>query len=100
MAQSRERSPEAVLDALRHGRFYASTGIEITRIETEDNRIRIETRHPCRISVFSDYGYRRAMADGTMLEFAVPQARAYTYLRIECAGHYGRAAWTQPFFIE
>lgn len=100
MAQSRERSPEAILDALRHGRFYASTGIEITRIETDGNRIRIETRDPCRIGAFSDYGYRRASTDGTALEFTVPQARAYTYLRFECAGHYGRMAWTQPFFIE
>jgi len=100
MLQSRERTAEAVVDGLRHGRFYASTGIEISSVRVDGARIRIETGVPCRISAFSDHGYRRAMSDGTVLEFVVPVAHSYTYLRFECAGNYGRMAWTQPLFIE
>lgn len=100
MAQSPERTSEAVVDALRNGRFYASTGVEIGNIRVEGNRIRVETTTPCRLSAFSDNGYRRAIAEGSVLEIDIPPHRPYTYIRIECAGNYGRVAWTQPFFIE
>lgn len=100
MAQVLERTPEAVVDALRNGRFYASTGMEFTRICVDRRHIRIETATPCRISAVSDYGYRRAMAEGTVLEFEVPSMPPYSYIRFECAGDRGRMAWTQPFFIE
>ncbi|MCX5758154.1 MAG: CehA/McbA family metallohydrolase [Candidatus Hydrogenedentes bacterium] len=100
MLQSREQTPDGVVDALRNGRFYASTGVAITSIRVRENHIRVETGAPCRISALSDYGYRRAMADGTVIEFEVPPNPRYTYIRVECAGNYGRMAWTQPFFLD
>lgn len=100
MAQSCERTADSVLDALRNGRFYASTGVEIVGLAVAGDCIRVETSAPCRIGVFSDYGYRRAMQDGTVLEFQVPQHPPYSYVRIECVGNHGRMAWTQPFFLQ
>jgi hypothetical protein len=100
MVQSDRRDAAAILDALRHGRFYASTGITIESIHVQDRTIDIRTRECCRIYAYSDFGYRRAFSDGHVLAFTVPDDASYTYLRFECAGYADQRAWTQPFFLD
>jgi len=98
MVYARERTPQAVLEAVRAGRFYASTGVEISKIEVNDNKIRLETKNAQRISALAQNGARFAFADDSKIEVEVsPSAR---YVRFECWGAGETFAWTQPFFVE
>lgn len=79
-----ERTPQAVVDALCRGRFYASTGVEITGIHVEGLHIRIETTNAERIVASSDWGHRFAIADASTIEVNVPENASY--VRFECWG--------------
>ena len=100
MVQTGSRAPEAILEGLRKGRFYASTGAEINRIDVEGRTIRVETENGQRLAVLSDFGYREAEADAAAIAFTVPEDAHYRYVRIQCWGPGETMAWTQPFFIE
>ena len=93
-----ERSPAAVVEALRNGRFYASTGVEIVAIETEGSVIRLRTRNAERIVALREVARRFAIVDAPEIEVAVPgDART---VRFECWGRGETFAWTQPFWVE
>lgn len=92
-----ERSGPAIVDALRNGRFYASTGVEITGIQVEGMTVRIEAKDADRLVAFREIGRRFAQVEGSVLEVEVPaDAR---YVRFEAWGRGERCAWTQPFFV-
>jgi len=91
-----QRTPDGVVAALAAGRFYASTGVTITRIDVSGMRIRVETRDAARIVALRDVGRRFAQVDSRALEVEAPaDAR---YVRFECWGAGEKFAWTQPFF--
>ena len=97
LAYVRERTRDGVLDALRQGRFYASTGVTIDRIEVEGLHVRIETHDAHRIVALCDSGRGFAMVDAHTLDVHVPDDA--TYIRFECWGIGERFAWTQPFWV-
>jgi len=97
-AYVRERTVAGVVEALRGGRFYPSTGVTITKIEVEGTTIRLETENACRIVALQDIGKRFAIADDKIIEVAVPVGAKYA--RFECWGAGERFAWTQPFYVE
>ena len=92
-----DETPEGVVDALARGRFYASTGVEITRIEVDGHRVVIEAENAARIVALRDTGRRLATVDGRKMEFEVPEGARY--VRFECWGDGEAFAWTQPFFV-
>lgn len=94
-----ENSPEGVLEALREGRFYGSTGVTIQSIEVEGNRIRLETEDAERIVALRETGRRLAVVDGPVIELELTDELA-TYIRFECWGRGEQFAWTQPFMVE
>jgi hypothetical protein len=96
MVYARERSVTGIVEALRAGRFYASTGVTITDIQVDGRHIRVETRDAERIVALQQVACRIAVADSNVIEVEVP-AEA-TYVRFECWGRGERFAWTQPFF--
>lgn len=96
MVYTADRSPAGVVDALRNGRFYPSTGVTIRDIRVDGRRIRIETDNARRIVALKQVGQRFAYADDRVLEVEVPEDAIYA--RFECWGDGERFAWTQPFF--
>lgn len=97
MVWARERNVASILESLRRGCFYASTGVTITGITVVGTRIRIETADADCIVAFRQEGVEFAQVDARILEIEVPpEAR---YVRFECLGHGRKAAWTQPFHI-
>jgi hypothetical protein len=90
-----ERTPEAILEALTRGRFYASTGVVIEEILVEEDRITLRTANAARVVALSDAGKRFAMADRAAIEVTVPEGARY--VRFECWGVGESFAWTQPF---
>jgi hypothetical protein len=98
VALVRERSVAGVVDALRAGRFYASTGVVISAIQVEGMRIRIETQNAQRIVALHQTARRFAQVDAATIEVEVPPTA--TYVRFECWGAGEQFAWTQPFFVQ
>jgi len=92
----RQRSVEGVLDALRSGRFYASTGVTINRIDVDGLFVRVEAADAHRIAAIREDGRRLASVDAHALEVHVPADA--TYVRFECWGQGEHRAWTQPFW--
>ncbi len=99
VVQVTERTPAGVVDALRNGRFYASTGVWIENISLFGSTIRVETRNADRIVAVHDFGRRAATADSPTMVFTVPEREKMSYIRFECYGRGENMAWTQPFFI-
>lgn len=98
VAYAHERTPNAIVEALRAGRFYASTGVEITAIEVEGRRIRIATSNADRIVAHSVWGHRMAAVDAAEIEVELPAT--IPFVRFTCWGRGEQFAWTQPFFSE
>lgn len=101
-----DRSPGAVLEALRTGRFYASTGIRIRSVDASGGTVTVKTANAQRIHLVSDYSIVQQTVDDATASFRIPDhlvhrhGRDQTYVRIECVGRAGQRAWTQPIFIE
>jgi hypothetical protein len=89
--------PWDVVDALRKGRFYVSTGVAINRIKVEGMRIELETENASRIVALGDFGKRFEQIDGKSISVEVPTGTSY--VRFECWGTGESFAWTQPFYV-
>jgi hypothetical protein len=98
VVQAADRSPQAILDALRSGRFYASTGVAITRIEVREDVLFVAAPDAQRIRFIGAWGRELFYADSGEAEYPV-EDRAGGYVRVECYGRGVKAAWTQPFFL-
>ena len=106
-----ERSPEAVVDALRAGRTYATAGPRLLDVRVDGTRIEVACS-PCRLVVAQmerelgcalvarggEQAFGRVLerdADGLILraELRPPDGR---YRRIRAVDAAGRSAWTNP----
>jgi hypothetical protein len=93
-----EKSVKGLMEAMRAGRFYPSTGVTITDVKVEGNKITVTTKDAQRIAAILDSGRRFACVDASTMTVEVPEGASY--VRFECFGAGERMAWTQPFFIE
>ncbi|MEO8205933.1 MAG: CehA/McbA family metallohydrolase [Chthoniobacterales bacterium] len=93
----KDRSRAAIVEALREGRFYGSSGVVISAITVDGTRIRIETQNAERIAAVRDVGLRFAQVDDRCIEVEVPEGAKY--VRFECWGRGEQMAWTQPFYV-
>lgn len=91
-----EPTAAGVAAALRAGRFYCSTGVEISAIAVNGRQIRVETRNARRIVTLREVGTRFAVVDGDTIEVEYPEGARY--VRFECWGDGEQFAWTQPFW--
>jgi hypothetical protein len=109
-------TPAGIIEALRRGQFYASTGVVIHSIGLDgDGRIVIESNadevrwYVCngRLAHVEDGG-RGTMALDVLCDLPrsadpyvrLKSPRAAIYVRAELVGAKGSRAWSQPFFIE
>jgi predicted metal-dependent phosphoesterase TrpH len=104
VVQATEQSPEAILAALDAGRCYASTGEAIEEVAVDGDAVSVETTDATELRLVADYGTVHRVVESASATFDVPgdlrpDADA-SYVRVECLGSGGRAAWTQPFFLD
>jgi hypothetical protein len=86
VVQAADRSVSAIGEALRHGRFYASTGVNITRVEVEDGRtIVVAAPGAQRIRFVGSWGVELRCADASEARYDV-SGREGGYVRVECHG--------------
>lgn len=94
----RERSKQAVVEALQAGRFYASTGVFLEAILVEESYLRISTRNARELRLISLHGRVIEQVNRHQTTFSL--AKAEGYARVEAIGDGEARAWTQPVFLE
>ncbi len=111
--RARDRTAEAVLDALRHGRFYGSSGPEIRGLEVEDGAVVLRCSPAASVTLLAGprkgaranagrLGYPHNAEilersdDGLITAVRLQRPRRTPYARIEVADADGRRAWTNP----
>ncbi|NUP98226.1 MAG: CehA/McbA family metallohydrolase [Armatimonadetes bacterium] len=92
-----ERRPEAIIEALKAGRFYASSGVLFETIAVEDDLFRVVAPDAQEIRFITKFGKVLAFAQGPEASYRIQGNEGY--LRAEAWGSAKQAAWTQPVFI-
>ena len=102
-------SPGGIIEALRTGRFYASTGVTIHRVgaDEEGESVLVESDADeihwiIRDSVIVEKtrgGKSSLNMDDLARLSGLDDPKEVVYLRAECLGNGNRCAWTQPFWI-
>jgi hypothetical protein len=96
-----ERSREAIVEAIRAGRFYSSCGPGFYSFSWDGRSVHIETSPVqfARLVGPAHWGKRVGSFDGQLrseVSFEVPQTWPYAYIEIEDTQ--GRRAWTNALF--
>ena len=102
MVQAEELTVGAVMNALRDGRFYATTGPEITQIEMRDQQEVIVRCSPAESIIFySDcpWARGRAVINPGMTECRYLIQQNDHFIRIEVRDAAGRKAWSSPMRV-
>jgi hypothetical protein len=89
------RDPQAIVDALAAGRFYASTGVTLSRVDVSGGELVVEiaANDAARSIDFYENGKRVATVEAKIARRALP---ASGYLRAVAVRADGARAWTQP----
>ncbi len=98
VVRARSRTVEAVLEALRSGSCYVSSGVEIRQVTCTGSVLHVFAPTAQAMAVFGDYGARLHYQLGNEIYFDVAELR-HNCVRVECYGAGGQMAWTQPFVI-
>ena len=116
MVRAAERSQAAVLDALRTGSFYGSTGPEIVSLELDDDAVVVRTSPARSVTLVSSrrvgaranagrLGYPNASqvlerdANGLITACRLERPWEAPYGRLEVADAEGGRAWTNPLWL-
>jgi predicted metal-dependent phosphoesterase TrpH len=95
--------PDRLLESLKAGHFYSSTGPELRDVRIEDGRIRIECS-PARAIVVTGRGARgvRLNVPGGVESADLPLEKfdGTGYCRVTVVDAAGRRAWTNPIWLE
>lgn len=92
-----------IMDALRRGDFYASTGPEIFELYAEDEFIHVKTSPAAKISI-TTYGRRASVATGEkegdlITEAVLPTLGLFDrYIRVHVDDGHGHFAWSNAYF--
>lgn len=88
----------SLLAALKAGRFYSSTGVQVNSVTVEDGVIRVTSPNAKVIRFIVERGRMRKQVNGSTAEYK--PADSDVYVRIELFGDALQKAWTNPVFIE
>jgi hypothetical protein len=94
-----ELTTEPVLSALLAGDFYASTGVELGRVEAREGRYLVETTGETGRFLFTGPG-GQVLEDQTGTTGSINLGGREGYVRATILGEKGALAWTQPVFLD
>jgi hypothetical protein len=92
---------EAILSALAAGEFYASTGVELSDMQTTPQRLTVTVKEQS----FAKYTVQFIGQGGRVLKEAITSPAEYDftgtegYVRAKVLDSNGQVAWTQPVFL-
>lgn len=93
---------DEILEGLREGRHYCSTGVSLSALEVTDKTIRIIANNASLCAAIVDWGIEVRRIPGRAWEFDIAdltRERRPSYVRFEILGDMGMKAWTQPLFL-
>jgi len=97
---------EAIIEAIREGRFYSSMGPRFNSIEVDGSRLEVNTS-PCVEVHFVGAGsvgqsfFRPVDSPGTKFVLDLSKRKwAGSYVRVEITDASGRKAWSNPLFVK
>lgn len=101
--KAKEKSYNAIMDALFAGQFYASSGPEIEDFGVDGNEVYVFCS-PCKEIHFVTYPPRGksyfAEKNESLERLCYTRKGGEKYVRVECIDNNGRVAWTNPIFFE
>jgi hypothetical protein len=100
VVKAKDRSPEAIMQAMKSGSFYTSTGPSIYDFFVEDGMVHVVCS-PCEKIFISGQGrpYQRKLGR-FVTEFVTPLKGSEKLVRAECMDARGRSAYTNPIYFE
>jgi len=101
MVKARNRTPDAILTAIRNGNFYSSQGPEIKAIVIRGREIKIACSPVMRINFITNRASGSSIAAATprLKEALWTVSKGATYARIELVGASGKMAWSNPIYL-
>lgn len=99
--RAKELTPSAILDAIRKGDFYASTGVELSDYQASNKQIAVTVKEQSS----SKYRIQFIGRAGRVLSESVSSPATYTvkgdegYIRARVFESNGKMAWTQPVML-
>jgi len=101
MVKVNKRNPESLMDSLRKGLFYSSTGPEIYDVQIRDGAIHVKTSPVQAINFIARNGLgRRFVAFDKLLSEATYTIKGNEgYIRIEVVDGKGGTAWVNPIIL-
>jgi hypothetical protein len=102
MVRAAELTRTAVLNALEAGMFYSTCGPAILDIGVDDGSIWVHCSSVQEVRFVGARGTGRSVraAVGETLTFARVNLLRSPYVRVECIDGLGKAAWSQPIFLQ
>lgn len=100
VVKAEARTPSAVLNALKAGSFYTSTGPKIHDFYVEDNIVYIKCS-PCkRIYINGDKRQYQCKLGNYVTEFTAQLKGDETFIRAECMNALGQSAYSNPIYLK
>lgn len=86
----------SIMDAVRAGRYYSSSGPEIFSLSEENGHVELECS-PCRVIRLVSWPCAgQVIFNASRAAFDIPSDAVYA--RLECVDALGRTAWSNPFY--
>ncbi len=100
MVDALDRSQEKILQAIREGKFYSSTGVLLQqyKVTAESIQVWVEAEKPCRIEFIGAKGEVLETAEGLYGIYRVKGDELY--VRVKVTDEDGKVALTQPVFYK
>jgi len=95
MIQAQSLDLAAIRQNIENGNFYASTGVELARMDYAGGVVYIESRNGETVSFIGNDGLLKSVA-GPFGEYTI--ADSDNYVRVVVTGKNGIKAWTQPLY--
>ena len=101
MVGANELTSGAILSALKSGRYYSSTGVEIHAIILDDQTLHVSCS-PASHVMLSGHGYYAKSVNGQNISYAVFDISDFDspYFRITIMQNDGRKAWSNPYWFD
>jgi len=96
MVQADRLDSASIRKGIEDGAFYASTGVELCRLDIVGGIVYIESRNGQTIEFIGKYGRLLFLADGPFGQYPVQDGDEY--VRVVVTGKNNIKAWTQPLF--
>jgi len=102
MVKAEDLTANLIMESLRRGLFYSSTGPKIIDMEVDEESVYVKTS-PVKIINFisnSSLGERFTGISNPITEATYRFRGKETYVRVEIEDYEGRRAWTNPIYLE